>query len=139
MIVILVIAILIAMAIPTFLSVRARAQDRAAQAGVTTAVKVEAGLYTDNEVFVANPAELQAAEPSLDFRVNLPSTDPNEVSVFLPPGNADQVVILGALSNSGECFYVQRNAQGATTQATTPAVGQSCTHDPNTGTWTVGW
>ena len=49
MVVVLVIAILLAIAIPTFLGVRERAQDRTIQANLTTAIKVESAFEPAGE------------------------------------------------------------------------------------------
>ena len=62
---VLVIAILIAIAIPTFLGARERAQDRAAQSDLRNALTSAKVWYVDNEDFTGTPAELMAIEPSL--------------------------------------------------------------------------
>src|SRR5680860_839660 len=49
MVVILIIAILIAVAIPTFLGFRERAQDRAAQSELRTALTTAKAIYLDNQ------------------------------------------------------------------------------------------
>jgi type IV pilus assembly protein PilA len=47
MVVVLIIAILIAIAIPTFLGARTRAQDRAAQTSLRNALVAAKSIYTD--------------------------------------------------------------------------------------------
>jgi len=49
MVVVLIIAILIAIAIPTFLGARTRAQDRAAQASLRNALVAAKSIYTDKQ------------------------------------------------------------------------------------------
>src|SRR5436309_15144923 len=74
MVVVLIIGILIAIALPTFLGARKRAQDRAAQSGIRNAIAAAQTCYTDNENYgaVATPAcsetALLAVEPSLTFQ-----------------------------------------------------------------------
>ncbi len=52
MVVVLIIAILIVMGLPTFLGVRARFQDRAAQSDLRNVVLAARILYTDNATFI---------------------------------------------------------------------------------------
>jgi type IV pilus assembly protein PilA len=67
MVVVLIIAILIAIAIPTFLGARKRAQDRAVQSELRNALTNEKVTYTDNQTYDANAANMKALEPSLDW------------------------------------------------------------------------
>src|SRR5688572_17520795 len=54
MVVVLIIAILLAIAIPTFLGARERAQDRAAQSNLRNALTAEKVYYTDNQIYTDN-------------------------------------------------------------------------------------
>ena len=67
MVVVLIIAILIAIAIPTFLGARQRAQDRAAQSDLRNALTAEKTYYTDNQAYTATAATMTAIEPSLKW------------------------------------------------------------------------
>jgi type IV pilus assembly protein PilA len=67
MVVVLIIAILIAIAIPTFLGARKRAQDRAVQSELRNALTNEKITYTDTQTYEANAATMKALEPSLDW------------------------------------------------------------------------
>ena len=82
MVVVLIIGILIAIAIPTFLGARKRAQDRAAQSSLRNTVTSAKAIFTDNEDFSsATTAALQSAEPSLTFvGTATASIDANHVS-----------------------------------------------------------
>ena len=53
MVVVLIIAILIAIAIPTFLGARPRAQDRAAQSDLRNGLTAEKTVYTDAQTYDA--------------------------------------------------------------------------------------
>jgi type IV pilus assembly protein PilA len=112
MVVVLIIAILIAIAIPTFLGLRTRAQDRAAQADLRNALTAAKAIYTDDEAYTnADAAALDAVEPSLTF-VNDPtaSTAPDyDVSV---DSTADEFAA-ARLSASGTCFWIHEVATGA--------------------------
>jgi type IV pilus assembly protein PilA len=106
MVVVLIIGILIAIAIPTFLGARARAQDRAAQSSLRNTVTSAKVLYTDNEDYsVATDAALGPVEPSLSFvAAGVASTEPNMVSVS-PTGASE--FHAAVLSKSGTCWYIR--------------------------------
>jgi type IV pilus assembly protein PilA len=66
MVVVLIIAILIAIAIPTFLGLRRRAQDRAAQSNLRNGMTAAKAFYTDNETYTGfDAAAGDLIEPSL--------------------------------------------------------------------------
>ena len=68
MVVVLIIAILLAIAIPTFLGARSRAQNRAAESQLRNALTAEKTVFTDNQQYTATAATLSAAEPSLNWQ-----------------------------------------------------------------------
>src|SRR5437588_10514629 len=86
MVVVLIIAILLAIAIPTFLGARSRAQDRAAQSNLRNALTAEKTYYTDAQAYTATDTDITAIEPNLKFD----TTDPT-VGIVLkslaPAGN----------------------------------------------------
>lgn len=67
LVVVLVIAILLAIAIPTFLGARNRAHDRRAQSNLRNAVATQRAYYAEEGRYSANAAELEAWEPALDW------------------------------------------------------------------------
>src|SRR3954452_8087416 len=83
MVVVLIIGILIAIALPTFLGARQRAQNRAAQAGLRNALVAAKTLFTDNNDYqAATVTALAAVEPSLSYvAAGVPSTGPTVISV----------------------------------------------------------
>ena len=92
------IAILIAIAIPTFLGARQRAQDRAAQSSLRNALASAKTLYTDSEDYTtATPTAMAAAEPSLTFvGGTTASTKAKEVSIATPATNVPFVLFRSA-------------------------------------------
>ncbi len=103
MVVVLVIGVLMAIAIPTFMGARSRAQDASAKSSLRNAMTAAGVIYTDNNSYDDADAEAMAkAETSLDF-VESPkkSDDPKVVSV-----SADGTWGAAAESTSGNCFYV---------------------------------
>ena len=68
MVVVLIIGILIAIALPTFLGARKRAQDKAAQSNLRNAIAAAKTYYTDGETYLNfNEAAGLAIEPSLTW------------------------------------------------------------------------
>jgi type IV pilus assembly protein PilA len=131
MVVVLIIGILVAIALPTFLGARERAQNRAAQSGLRNALVAAKTAYTDDSNYSGadTDAELSAIEPSLDYPLGtVASTSPTEISVTVSDAgtNVDQVWSAAALSQSGDCFYIEDNATGPGTRYGTGAV---CTGD----------
>jgi type IV pilus assembly protein PilA len=121
MVVVLIIAILIAIAIPTFLGARGRAQDRAAQSNLRNALTAEKTYYTDRQAYTVDTTALAGIEPSLTWAANAAVAAVGSVYVAKATstgGVTDDTVILGAKSASGSCFYVKDQASKGTT--TTP-------------------
>src|SRR5881227_1622529 len=133
MVVVLIIAILIAIAIPTFLGARTRAQDRQAQSNLRNAFAAEKVVYTDNQVFTTNTATLSGIEPSLNY-VNGAgvSAATDAKAIYVVTANSDGTVVLGGKSKSGTCFYMQDSANAPTQFAKDTGCGNVAT----TLTWT---
>jgi type IV pilus assembly protein PilA len=117
--VLVVFGILVAIAVPTFLATRERANDRAAQSQARTALEVQqthamaAPRPTGAGALVA---DLAAAEPSIHFdEFDAAAQVKGVVYVKLEAGD---VVKLVSRSASGKCFWT-RDDSGITTYATT--------------------
>ncbi len=122
MVVVLIIAILIAIAIPTFLGAREKAQDRGAQSSLRNALTAGKVIFADDGDYAnATPAGLLAVEPSLTFKAaGVASTGANDISVDTA---TDTSVFAGAaLSDSGTCFWIADGGSG-----TTFGTGAACT------------
>jgi type IV pilus assembly protein PilA len=115
MVVVLIIAILIAIAIPTFLGARTRAQDRQAQSNLRNAFAAEKVIYTDDQVYTTVAAALTAVEPSLNYRANgsisaSANNSPKDIFVDV----TGTTLTMGSKSKSGTCFYIQDSANSPT-------------------------
>jgi type IV pilus assembly protein PilA len=132
MVVVLIIAILLAIAIPTFLGARSKAQDRAAQSNLRNALTAEKTYYVDNQAYTDNTSSnLTNIEPSLTYAG---SAGPATVgTVYVESANATALVI-AAKSASGTCFYLQ----DSTTTGTTYESDSSCGTGP-AGAWGPKW
>jgi type IV pilus assembly protein PilA len=101
MVVVLIIAILIAIAIPTFLGLRQRAQDRAAQSDLRNALTGAKAFYTDGETFVGFLAAAPGIEPSLTW-----GAAGSKTTVGVTEMDADTVTVTKqSESNSWFCGY----------------------------------
>ncbi|HSL66531.1 MAG TPA: type II secretion system protein [Actinomycetota bacterium] len=108
MVVILIIAVLIAVAIPTFLGFRRNAFDVAAKSAVENALKAAKAVYADDDSYVsADPVTLKLTEGSLGYVDGVtPSDGPLTVSVHnMDPSG--QVIVLSVYSQSGTCWFLR--------------------------------
>ena len=121
MVVVLIIGILIAIALPTFLGARTRAQNRAAQSDLRNALVAAKTIYTDNSTYAgATSAAVAAVEPSLTF-VTGATTGTN---VGVAAISATQWAA-ARLSASGVCFYISDDTAVGTRYGQT-ASGTAC-------------
>jgi type IV pilus assembly protein PilA len=140
MVVVMVIAVLIAIAIPTFLGFRANAQDKAAQATLTTAEKIthlvilEEGIVPPRATLLVL---LPTIEPSIEWIDHADSSaSPSQVS--LDDLNAGQELALATLSGSGSCFYLRVINGSPPARKVVPAAATCASHDFQNGADT-GW
>jgi type IV pilus assembly protein PilA len=121
MVVVLIIGILIAIALPTFLGARNRANDKAAQSSLRNALAAAKTCFTDHDAYSwtiglttgsCNAATLQTIETSLTFNAaGTPSTDPNTVAVRVVSAN---VWTAGSFSKAGTCWQISDDATSGT-------------------------
>lgn len=118
MVVVLIIAILIAIAIPTFLGAQNRARDRGAQSDLRNALTASKTLATDSaglfQVSGVNitATDMHATEPSLNF-VAMASADSANVGV-LTEGTGDSITLVKK-SASGTYFGISATKDGVVT------------------------
>ena len=112
LVVILIIGILAAIALPAFLNQRSKAQDTEVKTALRTAVTAIAVYHMDTQSFAATAAQLQAIEPSL--------LDTSNLTVA---GTATTYAISGD-SETGTTFTVSRDAAGILTRdCSVPGLG----------------
>ena len=100
MVVVLIIAILIAIAIPQFLGARSRAQDAGAKSDIRNALTAEKTSYVDTQKYTATTATLAAIEPGLKWNV---AGGPNVTVGDVVAGDGN-VVCITDTSKSGTVF-----------------------------------
>jgi type IV pilus assembly protein PilA len=167
MVVLLIMAILLAIAIPTFLGVKSGAQDRSAQSDLTNALTSAKAVFTAAggypQIASGLISTLHSTEPELTFTTGaLPSAPyaPHTISVAVASdGNG---LLLAEFSQDGRCWYAEDNeegsailptgltggstSQGVTYEGTTAgATGITCNASAisaslsNGGTWTTSY
>jgi type IV pilus assembly protein PilA len=116
MVVVMIIAVLLAIAIPTFLASQNKAKDRSAQSSLRNTLTAAKSIYTDGSDYTrATTTALAAGEPSLTFvAVGTASTDPKTVSVN--PASAG-VFYAASKSAGGTCYYIKDDVTAGTTYA----------------------
>ncbi len=110
MVVLLIMAILLAIAIPTFLGVKGGAQDKAAQSNLNTALTSAKALYANNGSYLPATAmvtTLGSQEPELTFSTGAVTPGAN-ISVWT--SSDGNVLVLVAASQSGACWAVVDNS-----------------------------
>jgi type IV pilus assembly protein PilA len=142
MVVVLIIGILVAIALPTFLGARERAQNRAAQSSLRNALVAAKTMYTDvSDYSTATEAAatgLPTVEPSLTYvAAAVDSTSNTTVSVSV--SGANSVVWSGAtLSESGTCYWITDNATGPGTRYGT-GTAATCSGTDAIGAAAASW
>jgi type IV pilus assembly protein PilA len=118
MVVVLIIGILIAIALPTFLGARARAQRKAATSDLRNAIAAAKTCYTDFDTYIPaapNPAcndvTLKPIEPSLSFvPAGTASQSTNNYAVSVATGSVvagdGQKWAAARLAAEGTCFRI---------------------------------
>ena len=138
MVVLLIMAILLAIAIPTFLGVKTGAYDRGMQSDLTNALTSAEAGYATGGSYAAVAAEivsLSSYEPNISFESGAATeggTHPNNLSVNT--SSDGQELLLVGYSQSGTCWAAADNEGDLTGYITgTPsALGIQYTH------WTEG-
>ena len=145
MVVVLIIAILIAIAVPTFLGARQRAQDRASQTDLKNAYTNAKVIYSDNETFSDTNANLRtalvAAEPSLTFTANAPAATATDTSVYVQVSDtAHQGFLAARRSSSGTWFGLAATSGGTVSKCKGDgAAANAWAITDTTTTCTGGW
>jgi type IV pilus assembly protein PilA len=104
MVVILIIGILIAIALPTYLGARTRAQDRAAQSEVRSAYVAAATFYAANQTYTGfDVTAAQQAEPAVSWIAGGAAPALGEVAIEVALGNS---VLLIDKSKSGTYWCI---------------------------------
>jgi len=117
MVVLLIMAILLAIAIPTFLGLTSTAHQRGAQSNLTNALTSAKAVYASNQSYLTTakmvPA-LNSGTPSISFTTGTAAAG-NNVSVNV--NTSGQSIVLVAKATTGSCWAVTDAAVATTAYA----------------------
>lgn len=112
MVVLLIMAILLAIAIPTFLGVKGSAQDRSAQSDLTNGITAAKAYFTNQGSYATVSATILAAltssEPELSWTTGS-VTSPHGISI----ANSATVMLMVSRSQTGRCWYAEDNNEAS--------------------------
>jgi type IV pilus assembly protein PilA len=140
MVVVLIIGILIAIALPTFLGARTRAQNRAAQSDLRNALVAAKTMYTTGSTYAAADETagtgLASVEPSLCYVAHDTQSVSSGATCVSGAGAASVSVLPNAgtswsaarMSASGTCYYIKDVSAAGTKYGSDPS-GAACTAD----------
>ena len=122
MVVVLIIAILLAIAIPSFLGARGKAQDRAAQSNARNALTAEKTYFTDNQTYTVDANALKAIEPSLTYKAAGLVGGNKEVQVLKANVSVGAAITDGIVCVTGKTaagkFFLVKDVAGGTNAGT---------------------
>lgn len=122
LVVILIIGILAAIAIPSFLSQKDKAGDASAKSYVRNAATAQETYFTDNGTYATRIDDLQAVEQSLnDVGKNTAATATGGARVFT----------VSITSDAGVTYRIERLSNGRTERTCLPSRTGGCSN----GTW----
>jgi type IV pilus assembly protein PilA len=134
-VVILIIGILLAIAIPTFLGVRERAQNKSSQVALRHSLVAAKTVFSDSGSFASvTLASLQSVEPALFFASGGTSAAPADVHFAL----TDTVYTAWSASLSGNCYGIREDSGVSGTQYGTKT-GSTVTCDGSGFAWVSKW
>jgi type IV pilus assembly protein PilA len=109
MVVVLIIAVLLAIAVPTFLGARENAQRRAAQSNVRNVFTVQNVHYSDASQYTEDASALIAQDNVFTYVTTLP-IPPGPRTVYVDvttTGSLNDTVYLASRTPAGECFWLR--------------------------------
>jgi type IV pilus assembly protein PilA len=114
MVVVLIIAILLAIAIPTFLGARDAANARAAQADLRNALTAEQTQWAKTQAFTSSTATMSALEQGLSWTSGAAATIGsttapvvNQIAMIID--SQSDLVILQAQGKDNNCYFIEQS------------------------------
>jgi len=132
LVVILIIGILAAIALPAFLNQKTKAYDAAAKELVHSAATTAETISTDNngEYTKVTAAELHKYEPTIQI-----AASGNNAYISAATGTANSYTITATAASTEDEFTFARSATGAITRTCTSPTGKHDCSGSETGSW----
>ena len=121
MVVVMIIAVLIAIAIPSFLGFRKSAQDRSAQSELRNVLLAEKAYWLDNGDYTETAGDITAFEPNAVI-----NADPALGVTLDLNGTDSDVVCLTRTADSGNTFSIWESSSAGTYYGATDLTGADC-------------
>ncbi len=132
MVVVLIIAILLAIAIPTFLGAKNTANPRAAQSSLRNALTAEQTYWTSQQAFgtsTSTPA-MSTIEPNLNWVTAAVSSTNSANDVYAATVDSGNQLFLQAYGKDGNCYTVFQNNDSSLTMG---GAGTNTSYDVDKG------
>jgi type IV pilus assembly protein PilA len=110
MVVVLIIGILLAIAIPTFLGARNSANAKAAESNLRNALTAEKVFYTNNQSYTATVASISTIENNIGWTTAMPTPGGNSVEIAVSSGT----LTLTAVGKDDNCYFIQDSGTATT-------------------------
>ena len=138
MVVVLIIGILVAIAVPTFLKAQDNAKSKAATSNLRSALSAGKTFFTETQTYTGvSVAGLKGVEPSLAWQTAA-STTPEQISFAVDAtGN---IFGIANRSKAGICYYIvddTTSGSGGTTYAKKLASAATCAATTDVATFTT--
>jgi type IV pilus assembly protein PilA len=131
MVVVMIIAVLIAIAIPSFLGFRKSAQDRSAQSELRSVLLAEKAYWLENGAYTETDADITAFEPNANVGAAITDNVVLQLNAL-----SDDVVCMTRTAESGNTFAIWESASAGTFYGETD-LSAACP-DAAPGTYTQG-
>jgi type IV pilus assembly protein PilA len=119
MVTVLIIGVLVAIGLPTYLGTRERAYDRRTQENIRIAFTAERAYFTDTVTYTEDPTEMTAIEPAMTYVAGDTPANPDRVYLhYVAPANE---IFVSSKSETGRCFYLHEINGGGVNFATSAA------------------
>jgi type IV pilus assembly protein PilA len=151
LVVVLILGILMAIAIPTFLNLTGSAKTNAAESDLTTAAQDETIYLTQNGSFdtasttasaatTDNVAAMTAADPGINWTANLPGgAGTKSVAVTVTSNTTPVVAYLETAAANGTWYWIKDTAGALTYLQTSVIVSASPYVPASTDTFVTSW
>lgn len=140
MVVVMIIAILLSIAVPTFLGAQNFAKNRSAQSSLRNSITAAKTIYIDSgDYTTADPASMTLAEPGLQFLTS--SADVSSDAQHISVTSTSNTFYAAARASNGNCFFAKDDVASGTQFATANST-DVCSADGATttsATWSARW